>query len=131
MAVSPAPRIVGVLELTRHIKTTLARVYPAVWVKGEVTGVRRSEAGHVYFSLKEGMEAILECAMYARPASRLTFEPKDGDQVEAFGGVSVFEPRGRYQLMVEELRRSGLGALLLALEERKRRLADEGLFDPA
>ena len=130
MAVSPAPQpILGVVALTRLIKQTLSEAYPAVWVKGEVSGLRRSDAGHLYFSLKEGMEAILECVAFSRVASRLGFELHDGDEVEAFGGVSVFEPRGRYQLVVQEMRASGLGALLLALEERKRRLAAEGLFD--
>jgi exodeoxyribonuclease VII large subunit len=132
VAVSPAPQpILGVLELTRRIKQKLGDAFPAVWVKGEVSGLRRSDRGHLYFSLKEGTEAILECAMFSRAASRLGFDPRDGDEVEAFGGISVYEPRGRYQLVVEEMRASGLGALLLALEELKRRLAAEGLFDPA
>jgi exodeoxyribonuclease VII large subunit len=132
MAVTPAPQTIpGVLEITRRIRDALSREFPAVWVKGEVTGLRRSDRGHVYFSLKEGKEAILECAMFQRTATRLGFEPRDGDEVEAFGAITIYEPRGRYQLVVEELRASGLGALLLALEELKRRLAAEGLFDPA
>ena len=90
-------RILSVSALTRMIKDTLGETFPAVWVKGEVTGLRRSPPGHVYFSLKEGMEAILECAMFSRAASRLGFELRDGAEVEAFGSVSVFEPRGRYQ----------------------------------
>src|SRR5439155_24993232 len=131
MAVSPAPQtILGVAALTRLIKETLTDAFPAVWVKGEVTGFRRSERGHLYFSLKD-KEALLECAMYRSAAVRLGFELRDGDEVEAFGGVSVYEPRGRYQLVVEELRASGLGALLLALEELRRRLAAEGLFEAA
>ena len=69
--------------------------------------------------------------MEAHRAPRLGFEPRDGIEVEAFGGITVYEPRGRYQLVVRELRPAGLGALLLALEELKRRLAAEGLFDAA
>jgi exodeoxyribonuclease VII large subunit len=131
MAVSPTPQtILGVAELTRRIKETLADAFPAVWVKGEITGLRRSDRGHLYFSLKD-REALLECVIYSRAASRLGFEPRDGGEVEAFGGVSVYEPRGRYQLVIEEMRASGLGALLLALEELRRRLAAEGLFDAA
>jgi exodeoxyribonuclease VII large subunit len=91
---------------------------------------RRSDRGHIYFSLKD-KDALIECAMYSRAVSRLGFEPRDGAEVEAFGAVSVYEPRGRYQLIVEEMRASGLGALLLALEELRRRLAAEGLFDAA
>ena len=129
MAVSPAPQtVLGVGALTRLIKQALGDAFPAVWVKGEVTGLRRSDRGHVYFSLKD-KEALLECAMYSRAAGRLGFDLRDGAEVEAFGGISVYEPRGRYQLIVEELRASGLGALLLALEELRRRLAAEGLFD--
>jgi exodeoxyribonuclease VII large subunit len=131
VAVSPQPQtILGVGALTRLIKETLSGAFPAVWVKGEVSGVRRSDRGHLYFALKD-KEAIIECALYSRAASRLGFELRDGDEVEAFGGVSVYEPRGRYQLVIEEMRSSGLGALLLALEELRRRLAAEGLFDAA
>jgi exodeoxyribonuclease VII large subunit len=131
MAVTPGQEtILGVAALTRLIKETLADAFPAVWVKGEISGMRRSDRGHIYFSLKD-REALLECAMYSRAVARLGFEPHDGDEVEAFGGVSVYEPRGRYQLIVEEMRASGLGALLLALEELRRRLAAEGLFDTA
>ena len=101
-----------------------------MWVKGEVSGFTRSDRGHLYFSLKD-KDALLECAMFQRAASRLGFEPKDGDLVEAFGGITVYEVRGRYQLVVEDMRRSGLGALLLALEELKKKLAAEGLFDAA
>jgi len=129
MAISPAREgVLTVIALTRLVKETLAEAFPAVWVRGEVTGVRRSDRGHVYFSLKD-REAQLECALYSRAASRLAFELRDGSEVEAFGAVSVFEPRGRYQLIVEELRPAGVGALLLALEELKRRLQAEGLFD--
>ena len=129
MAISPAREgVLTVIALTRLVKETLAEAFPAVWVRGEVTGVRRSDRGHVYFSLKD-REAQLECALYSRAASRLAFELRDGSEVEAFGSVSVFEPRGRYQLIVEELRPAGVGALLLALEELKRRLQAEGLFD--
>jgi exodeoxyribonuclease VII large subunit len=132
MAVSPEPQtILGVVALTRLIKDTLSGTFPAVWVKGEVSGFTRSDRGHLYFALKEGREAVLDCVVWRTTAARLGFEPRDGDEVEAFGGVTVYEPRGRYQLVVEELRASGLGALLLALEELRRRLAAEGLFDAA
>jgi len=132
MPVSSEPQtILGVVALTRLIKDTLSGAFPAVWVKGEVSGFTRSDRGHLYFALKEGREAVLDCVVWRTTAARLGFEPRDGDEVEAFGGVTVYEPRGRYQLVVEELRASGLGALLLALEELRRRLAAEGLFDAA
>jgi exodeoxyribonuclease VII large subunit len=132
MSISPASEtVLGVAALTRLIRETLAGAFPAVWVKGEVSGFKRSDRGHLYFALKEGKEAVLDCVMWKGTAARLGFEPRDGDEVEAFGGITVYEPRGRYQLVVEELRASGLGALLVALEELKRRLAAEGLFDAA
>src|SRR5439155_844154 len=112
-------------------KESLEVGFPALWVRGEVSGLKRAESGHLYFALKEGREALIACVMWRTSASRLACEPRDGAEVEAFGGVSVYEPRGRYQLVARELRPAGLGALLLALEELKRRLAAEGLFDAA
>ncbi len=132
MPAAPAPdAVLSVSALTRLIKETLGGAFPAVWVKGELSGFKRSDRGHLYFSLKEGTSALLDCVVWKGTAGRLSFEPRDGTEVEAFGAITVYEPRGRYQLVVEELRPGGLGALLLALEELKRRLAAEGLFDPA
>jgi exodeoxyribonuclease VII large subunit len=127
----PTDTILSVSALTRLVKDSLEGSFPALWVRGEVSGCRRPESGHLYFSLKEGTAALIECVVWRTSAIRLGFEPRDGTEVEAFGGVTVYEPRGRYQLVVKELRPSGLGALLLALEELKRRLGAEGLFDPA
>jgi len=126
-----ADEILSVAALTRRIKATVDEAFPAVWVRGEATGVRRAPSGHVYFSLREGNEALLECALWARSASRVTFELRDGMEVEAFGSVSVYPPRGRYQLNVQDMRPAGIGALLMQLEALKRRLHEEGLFDPA
>ena len=132
MVLSPDPEsILSVSALTRLIRASLETTFPGVWVRGELSGLKRPESGHLYFTLKDGKEAVLECAMYRLSASRLTFEPRDGTEVEAFGSITVYEPRGRYQLTVKELRPGGLGALLLAMEELKRRLEAEGLFDPA
>ncbi len=129
MAISPAPeRIFTVGELTRRIKTALEAGFPSLWVRGEISGLKRHDSGHIYFALKEGRDALIDCAMWRTSAMRLSFEPRDGMEVEAFGGLSVYEPRGKYQLAVKELRPAGLGALLLALEELKRRLQAEGLF---
>lgn len=133
MATAPAndERIYSVAELTRAIKDTLADAYPSVWVKGELSGVKRAESGHLYFTLKEGKDAVLACAMWRESAVRLGFDPRDGAEVEALGKIDVYPPRGAYQLIVRTLRPAGLGALLLALEELKRRLAAEGLFEAA
>ncbi|MEO5617506.1 MAG: exodeoxyribonuclease VII large subunit [Candidatus Eisenbacteria bacterium] len=132
MAATPAPEsVLGVAALTRLIKETLAGSFPAVWVKGEISGFKRADSGHLYFSLKEGRDALIQCVMWRGSAARLGFQPQDGTEVEAFGAITVYEPRGNYQLMVEDMRPGGLGALLMALEELKRKLAAEGLFDPA
>ena len=132
MAISPAQEsVISVSALTRLIKESLEGEFPAVWVRGEVSGLKRPESGHLYFSLKDGKEAVLDCVMWRSSAAHLTFEPRDGTEVEAFGSITVYEPRCKYQLVANELRPGGLGALLLALEELKRKLSAEGLFDRA
>jgi exodeoxyribonuclease VII large subunit len=122
-------RILSVVEITRLIKGSLEAEFPAVWVRGEISGMKRADSGHLYFSLKEGRDAVVSCVMWRGPASRLPFDPRDGQAIEAFGGIEVYVPRGQYQLVVREMRPAGLGALLLQLEELRRRLAAEGLFD--
>ena len=131
MSTEPVPEgILTVSALTSLIKGTLADTFPAVWVKGEISGFKRYTSGHFYFSLKDA-GAVLGCVMWKGRTGRLAFEPQDGLEVEAFGAISVYEPQGRYQLIVDEMRPAGVGALLLALEQLKQRLAAEGLFDPA
>ncbi|MBI1799739.1 MAG: exodeoxyribonuclease VII large subunit [Candidatus Eisenbacteria bacterium] len=130
MTINPSTdSVLTVSALSRLVKDALEGEFPAVWVKGELSGFTRSDRGHLYFSLKEGRDATLDCVVWKGAAGRLSFEPRDGTEIEAFGRVSSFPARSRYQLIVEELRPGGLGALLLALEELKRRLAAEGLFD--
>jgi exodeoxyribonuclease VII large subunit len=132
VAVPPAgDPVLGVLALTRLIRESLEAEFPALWVRGEITGLKRAESGHYYFKLAEGKAAVLETVLYRTDATRLRFDPHDGQQVEAFGRISVYEPRGRYQLVVREMRPAGLGARLVALEELRRRLQEEGLFDAA
>ena len=124
-------KIFSVSELNRRVKGMIEGEFPAIWVRGEVSRATRQDSGHFYFTLKEGREAELACAMWKREFSRRTFEPVDGMEVEAFGTATVYEVRGKYQLVVRELRPAGRGALLLALEDLKRKLQAEGLFDDA
>ena len=133
MSVAPAraDRILSVLEITRAIRDALADRFTAVWVKGELSGFKRADSGHLYFKLKQGKLAVLDCAMWSRATSALGFEPKEGVEVEAFGDITVYEPRGNYQLTVKQMRPAGIGALLLQLEQLKQRLTAEGLFDQA
>jgi len=131
LATLPAPddRVLSVGELTRAIKELLAGAFPGVWVKGEISNWKGPhQSGHLYFRLKDA-NATLECAMFRGSAAKLTFAPKEGIEVEAYGEISVYEPRGGYQLIIKQMRPAGIGALLAQLEELKRRLAAEGLFD--
>ncbi len=123
------PKVYTVLELTRRIRELVESNFPAVWVEGEISGFKHPHSGHIYFSLKDS-EAILKVAFFSRYHQSLKFELKDGLQVLCFGKISVYEPRGDYQLYLERIEPKGLGALQLAFLQLKERLAKEGLFDP-
>ena len=123
-------RIYSVTELTKYIRGTLEDAFGSVWVAGEISNFLQHSSGHLYFSIRDA-GAVIKCAMFRRAASRLKFKPKDGMQALCFGSVSVYEARGDYQLIVEELEPRGIGALELAFQELKSRLAKEGLFDDA
>src|SRR5262249_6110627 len=102
----------------------------SIWVRGEISGFKRADSGHLYFALKD-LDALIDCVMWRTAVLRMNFDPRDGMEVEALGAITVYEKRGRYQLVCETLRPSGMGALLLALEDRKRRLQAQGVFDAA
>jgi len=104
-----------------------------IWVRGEVTNYKRQASGHRYFSLSEGNgrdSALINCAMWRSYAAELGFAPGDGMDVLAFGTVEVYEPQGRYQLIVRELHPAGAGERHLMVERWKQELDAEGLFDP-
>lgn len=102
-----------------------------ITVEGEITDFRRQfSSGHLYFSLKDE-QSRLRCVMFRSAASKLAFNPENGARVTATGRVTVYEANGEYQLYVNSMRPSGAGELALALEQLKRKLAAEGLFDPA
>jgi exodeoxyribonuclease VII large subunit len=123
-------RVYTVSELTAGIKAQLENGFPAVWVQGEISNLRVPSSGHAYFTLKdEG--AQLRAVLFRGRGRRVRFEPEDGMAVLAFGALDVYALRGEYQLVVELLEPQGVGALQLAFEQLKRRLAAEGLFDPA
>lgn len=123
-------KIYRVGELTGQIKNLLENSYPFVAVEGEISNLRPSAAGHLYFTLKD-KEAVLSAVMFRGRAARLSFVPHDGRLVVARGGLSVYAQRGAYQIVCESLEPAGEGEILAMLEQRKRRLAEEGLFDPA
>ena len=107
----------------------LERELGNVWVEGEVSNLARPASGHVYFSLKDA-GAQIRCAMFRTRNRAVGFEARDGLKVVAYGRVSLYTPRGDYQLIVEALEAAGEGLLRLRFEQLKRKLFDEGLFDP-
>lgn len=120
----------SVSQLTSRIKEILEGHFPGVWIQGEISNFRQPASGHMYFTLKDESSQIN--GVMFRSANRvLRFMPEDGLSVLAFGRVSVYERRGEYQINVEYLEPKGIGALQLAYEKLKERLAREGLFDPA
>jgi exodeoxyribonuclease VII large subunit len=124
----PTRKIFSVSELSQGIKNLLERQYPDVWVTGEVSNFCAAGSGHLYFTLKD-KSAQLRAVCFRNQARYLKFKPQDGILVVARGHLSVYEARGEYQLYVEYLEPAGLGALQLAFEQLKQKLAAEGLFD--
>lgn len=120
----------SVSELTELIKTCLEGTFSEVTVEGEISNYRPSSTGHLYFTLKDA-GAALQVVMFKNRLRALTFIPRDGQRVKARGSISVYPQRGTYQLVCESLEEAGTGDILAMLEERKRRLAAEGLFDEA
>ena len=126
----PQRRIYSISELTQQIKGLFEKQFPDVWVTGEVSNYRPASSGNLYFTLKDA-GAQLRAVCFRNLARYLKFKPQDGISVIARGRVSVYEARGEYQLYVEYLEPAGLGALQLAFEQLKQKLAAEGLFDSA
>ena len=127
---SPVRRVLTVSELTASVRVLLESKYAEVWVEGEISNARVWKTGHLYFTLKDA-GAQLRAVMF-RSALRLQrFRPEDGQHVIARGRISVYEPKGEYQIVCEHLEPQGVGALQLAFEQLRRRLDGEGLFDPA
>lgn len=124
---SPFSEIISVTELNRHAKSLLERNIPLRWVAGEISNLTRASSGHWYFSLKdEG--AQVRCAMFRHKNQYLDWNPENGAQVEVRALATLYEARGEFQLVVENMRRSGLGALYEAFEKLKLQLGQEGLF---
>ncbi|MFA7241932.1 MAG: exodeoxyribonuclease VII large subunit [Sulfuricellaceae bacterium] len=121
---------ITVSELNRHAKQLLEQGFPLMWIAGEISNFTRAASGHWYFTLKDS-NAQVRCAMFRHKSLYLDWQPANGMQVEVRALVTLYEQRGEFQLTVENLRRSGLGALYEAFEKLKVRLGQEGLFDEA
>ena len=128
MSLFPPP-VVTVSDLNRRVRALLENQFEVLWVAGEMSNVKLASSGHWYFCLKDAGAAV-DCAMFRTRAQFLDFRPENGQQVEVRARVTLYEPRGSYQLVVEEIRKAGLGALYEAFEKLKARLQGEGLFDP-
>ncbi|HNT88250.1 MAG TPA: exodeoxyribonuclease VII large subunit, partial [Candidatus Hydrogenedentes bacterium] len=122
------PEIWTVSQLTRRVKALLEAEVGFVWVSGEISNWRVSPAGHAYFTLKD-KDSQLDAVMFRGKLMRLRFGPDTGLDVVVYGQVTVYEKRGSYQIVCEEMQPKGVGALQLAFEKLKRKLAEEGLFD--
>lgn len=120
--------IYTVSELNKASKSLLNDFFPSIQVEGEISNLSTPSSGHIYFSLKDA-QAQIRCAMFKGQNRRLKFTPENGMQIVAQAQVTLYEPRGDYQLVVESLEESGDGKLRQAYEALKLKLADEGLFD--
>lgn len=123
------PVILAVSALTKKIRNLLENGIGELWVEGEISNLRRQNSGHLYFTLKD-TASQLACVMFAGQTTQLRgMNFTDGAQVQVFGELTVYEPRGNYQLIVRRVQERGIGALQAKFEELKRRLAAEGFFD--
>src|SRR5713226_3624829 len=127
---APERKIWSVTELTARIRDLLTRNFTDIWVQGEISNSHEAQSGHFYFTLKDA-KAQVRCVCFKSQVRLFKFHPEDGLHVTLRGSISVYEPRGEYQIYVEHLEPVGLGALQLAFEQLKRKLEAEGLFDPA
>ncbi|MBA53595.1 MAG: exodeoxyribonuclease VII large subunit [Pseudomonadales bacterium] len=119
--------IFSVTELNNSVKRLLENQFPAVWLEGEISNLVLPRSGHLYLTLKDD-QAQVRAAMFRGNNIRLKFKPKDGMQVLVRGRLSLFAPRGDYQLIIDHMEEAGLGALQRAFEQLKAKLGAEGLF---
>ena len=116
-------------ELSRALKRAVEDNFGRVRVRGEISGFKRAASGHLYLSLKDS-EAVLDAVCWRGTSGRLGVKPEDGMEVICTGRLTTYMERSRYQLVIEQMELAGQGALLKLLEDRRKKLAAEGLFDP-
>ncbi len=120
--------IYTVSELNGQLKKLIEDKYPFIWVTGEISNFSVPVSGHSYFSLKDN-NSLINCVMFRNQRKRLKFIPENGMKITGMGRISLYEPRGSYQLIFEHMEPKGAGALQIAFEQLKTKLAQEGLFD--
>jgi len=121
--------IYSITRLNREVKAVLEGSFPPLWVQGEISNLARPSSGHLYFTLKDKYSQV-RCAMFKGRNQVLKFSPENGVEVLAQASISLYEGRGEFQLIINQLEPAGVGALQLAFEQLKERLQQEGLFDP-
>lgn len=124
------PTILSITQLTRRIKGLLENDIGAVWLSGEISNWRVAASGHAYFTLKDE-DSQIDAVMFRGALNSVRFGPDNGMEVLAQGRITVYEKRGNYQIILNEMQPRGVGALQLAFERLKKKLDAEGLFDPA
>ncbi len=127
MQINPGEYRFQVSEITAHIKEILEQSFPTVAIEGEISNFRPASSGHWYFTLKD-RDAMIQAVMFKYRSSGVNFIPSDGQKVVVRGNISVYAKRGNYQIICESMEKAGEGDILAMLEERKRKLAAEGLF---
>jgi exodeoxyribonuclease VII large subunit len=123
-------KILSVTELTRDLKGTIENSFPALWVEGEASNVKKPSSGHLYFTLKDA-NAQIQAVFFSHRGRTGGFSLEDGMKVIVFGAVTVYEKHGNYQINIKKMEPAGIGALQLAFEQLKKKLFEEGLFNPA
>lgn len=126
----PPDTVFSVTQITEYISEILTNTFRNITIEGEISNWRPSSAGHIYFTLKDN-SAQIKAVMFRGSAFHLNFTPRDGDKVRCTGSLSVYAPQGNYQIIVTKMEAAGSGNILQMLEERKKKLAAEGLFDSA
>ncbi|MBI3353706.1 MAG: exodeoxyribonuclease VII large subunit [Nitrospirae bacterium] len=125
----PQRRILTVSDLTSLIKSDLEESFYDIWIEGEISNLRIPASGHSYLTLKDEASQI-KAVLFKSSARNIKFELKDGIHIICHGRLTVYEPRGEYQIVIDLVEPRGIGALQLAFEQLKEKLAKEGLFDP-
>ncbi len=121
--------IYSVSELLQSARNLLETKFPNVLVQGEITDFKHHSSGHIYFSLKDE-RGVLRCAFFKGQNMGLAFKPENGMKVVAGGSLSLYQAYGQFQMIVQSLEPQGVGSLQLAFEQLKKKLGEEGLFDP-
>lgn len=119
---------ISVSELNKQVQSHLDKSFKNIWIQGEISGMKRQMSGHIYCTLKDSI-GQLSAVIFIRDAMKLSFNPRDGLEVLAFGSANLYEVKGTFQFIISTMLQTGAGALQLAFEQLKQQLALEGLFD--